>query len=447
MALASISTCIRLGAAALLALLALFAAPTARAVEGSADLTVLRDGTHASGLVAGAGGSLWFTGHRSRGENVLGRVDASGAVSEVPLGPAAAAGGRIAAAADGSLWFTESAASRLGRLRPGGAVEQLSAPSGPGAIATAPGGAVWFVEEGSDRVGRADPSGGVTEYPLSAGARPTGIAVGPDGGIWVVEQGLARIARLAPSGTLTASYALPDPASRPYAIVAGPDEALWFSDESAPRIGRIATSGVIEEFPVPSEDGTRELVLGADGNLWFTSGYAIGSIAPDGRAGEPACVTSACDLPVTALARGGDGGLWFATGYRVLRGSNAQALAESGFVGRFSPPLPQVRIGRSATRVRDGLTTVAISCHGGAADDACRGWLRLSAKLGGRRLTLDRHRYLLAPATSRRLPLLVGLRGRRALDRAARLRVQVSASLTAGGGARRNFVLQARARR
>lgn len=439
--------------AAALAVLALAAAGRA-ATEGESRLTALREGTHASGLVAGAGGSIWFVGFRASGEGVVGRVDSGGAVSEYPLGPSGGSGGAIAAASDGSFWFTRTGVGEVGRVTPGGAITSYPLPSAgaePGAIVAGPGNAMWFVEEAADKVGRVDSSGKVTEFQLAPGARPTGIATGPDGALWIAEKGQGRIARMGSNGSVTNTYALPDRESRPHAIVLGPDGALWFSDESRPAIGRITTAGAIEELPVPSDDGTRELVLGADGNLWFTSGYAIGSIGPGGETGEPACVGSACDLPVTGLAKGSDGELWFGTGYRALRagqgGTQIPALSESGFVGRFAPPPVRVRLGRRPTPVSDGLTTVALSCHGGSAEEACRGWLKLTAKLGGRRMMLDRHRYRLDPASGRRLPLLLGARGRRALAQGGRLRVQVGASLFDGSGARRNFVLQARGRR
>jgi virginiamycin B lyase len=437
------------------AALALLAPATASraATEGESSLTALRDGTHATGLVAGGGGSLWFAGYRANGENMLGQIDAAGAVAEFPLGPSNRFGGGITTAPDGSFWFTETGAGEVGRAAPDGTIQEFpltSADAEPGAIVAGPGDTVWFVEEGSDRIGRVGP-GGIDEFRLSAGAQPTGIAAGPDGALWIAEKGLARIARMTPNGAVAATFALPSRDRRPHAIVLGPDGALWFSDESGPRIGRITTAGAIEEFRVPGENGTRELALGADGNLWFTTGYAIGSIAPSGETGEPACVSSACDLPIAALAKGPDAGIAFATGYRILNagrgGAQIPALSESGFVGEFFPPDPRVRLGRSATKVSDGLTTIALSCHGGAADEACRGWLRLSAKLGGRKILLDQHRYKVQPATGRRLPLLLNPLGRRALAQAKRLRVQVSATTFGGGGARRNFVLQRRGRR
>ncbi len=441
--------------AAVLALLALPAAAGA-ANEGESRLTGLGAGTHASGLVAGAGGSIWFVGYRAQGvvpaaEGVVGRAGADGEVSEFSLGSPGSIGGEIASAPDGSFWFTQTSTGEVGRIAPGGAPEKfpLSPGAEPGAIVAGPGNAMWFVEEGVDRVGRVEAGGTITEFRLTPGSRPAGIAAGPDGALWITERDQARIARMSPAGVVTGTYPLPERQSSPRAIVVGPDGALWFNHASVPRIGRLTVAGTIEEFTVPAENGTDGLVLGGDGNLWFNDFFTIGSIGPSGEVGEPACVTPACDLPVTGLARGGDGNLWLATGPRVVaeRPVFRFEIAEPGYVGTFSPPPLRVRLGKRATRVNDGLTTVALSCHGGSASEACRGWLRLSARLRGRRVLLDQHRYRLDPASGRRLPLLLGARGRRVLASGKRLRVQIGASLVDGSGARRNFVLQARRRR
>ena len=169
-------------------------------------------------------------------------------------------------------------------------------------------------------------------------------------------------------------------------------------------------------------------------DLWFTTGYAIGSIAANGETGEPACVDRTCQRPVAALAKGPDGEVWFG----------------GSVIGIFSEPPLAVRLGHSATRVAAGLTTIGFSCHGGAAGDACRGEIRLTAsvpRIGGggiRKVVLDRHRYRLQPATGRRLPLQLGSRGIKALARSKRLVVRVSATLVNGTSSGKRFVLRPR---
>jgi len=418
--------------------------PPAGAGAVSVGLTTefqLPPGTRATGLVGGPDGNLWFAGYSSASVSpageVVGRITPAGAVSVHPLPPTwPAQGGEIAIGADGNAWFTAPSRNAVGRLTPAGEVTLFPLPTAaavPTAIAAGPGGAIWFVEEGVDAIGRVDPAGSITEFRLPAGSRPSGIAQGPDGAIWIAAKGRSRIVRMLAGGAVAAEYPLPE-AGLPHAIVSGPGGELWFSDEAAPRVGRISAAGVIDEFRVPSKYGTRELVLGGDGDLWFTTGYAIGSIAANGETGEPACVDRTCQRPVAALAKGPDGEVWFG----------------GSVIGIFSEPPLAVRLGHSATRVAAGLTTIGFSCHGGAAGDACRGEIRLTAsvpRIGGggiRKVVLDRHRYRLQPATGRRLPLQLGSRGIKALARSKRLVVRVSATLVNGTSSGKRFVLRPR---
>src|ERR1700730_6073061 len=68
----------------------------------------------------------------------------------------------IAAGPDGALWFTETFASRIGRITTSGVVSEFPLPtsgSGPADIAAGPDGALWFTEEGVHKIGRITTSG------------------------------------------------------------------------------------------------------------------------------------------------------------------------------------------------------------------------------------------------------------------------------------------------
>lgn len=448
----------RLRAGALSTLLAAlaFAGPGSAAPNPDIEPFSVGYGTRVTGLTTDQAGNFWFAGANVNNPpaDLVGNFAPTGESISFPL-PArpVSRGGKIAAGPDGRLWFTDPATNQVGVVNFAGEIEEYPLPTGnagPQAIVSGPGSAMWFVEENVDKVGRVDMNGVVSEASLPGGAQPTGIVEGSDGALWIVAKGLGKILRMTPGGEVTDEYALPDPESRPHAIVHGPGGDLWFSEEDGPRIGRIDAAGAITEYPIPGENGTRELVLGGDGNLWFTAGSSIGSISASGATGEPECITGGCRYPINALAKGPEGDIWFATDIQEVEGGGGAhllALSAGGLVGRFFAPRLTVKVGKGATRVDDGLTTIAISCHGGSADEACRGWLRLTTKVRGRRVLLDQHRYRLQPATSRRLPLRLAARGKRTLARAKRIKVQISASLIEGSGARRDFVLQARRRR
>jgi virginiamycin B lyase len=424
----------------------------------------LGDSARASGLAIGPDGNLWFAGNKAGGlpGDLVGRITPAGAVTRLPLAPGPAArGGKIALGPDGRLWFTDPDTNQVGRVDTAGQYVLFAIPTAgaeAGEIVAGPGEAMWFVEQAADKVARVDMNGVVTEFPLPAGARPSGIAKGSDGALWITEKVPGRIARMAANGVVTDQYSLLNPAARPHSIVAGPDGNLWFTEEGAPRIGRISVGGTIDEFRIPGANGTRELALGADGNLWFTAGSAIGSISATGQTGEPECIDAACSWPINALAKGPDGELWFATDSAIVPGGGGtqlQSLMAGGLVGKFHAPRLQTRLGKRITAVNDGLTTVAVSCHGGSAGQSCRGWLRMRAtqpsregRRGRATVLLDQRRYRLEPASARRLPLFLGARGRRALARAGgRLAVEVSVTRVDSGATSKRFVLKARRQR
>jgi len=95
----------------------------------------------------------------------------------------------ITAGPDGALWFTELSGNRIGRISPGGQIQEMALPSGarPYTITSGPDGALWFTEAGAGRIGRITIAGAVTEYPI-AGA-PRYITAGPDGALWFGEAG------------------------------------------------------------------------------------------------------------------------------------------------------------------------------------------------------------------------------------------------------------------
>lgn len=216
------------------------------------------------GIAAAPDGTLWFTDLKV---SVLRRRSVTGEWSTFPI-PAPA--WEITVGPDGNVWFTM--ASKIGRMTAAGEVQEFQVPTPApflGTITTGPDGNLWFTERNGDKIGRITPSGQVTEFPLAAGSFPYSIVVGPDDHLWFVEYKRNRIGRISTSGKIT-EFELPHAESSPAAIVSGPDGNLWFTELFGDRIGRITPAGVITEFDVPIPDAEPSgLAFGADGNLWF----------------------------------------------------------------------------------------------------------------------------------------------------------------------------------
>src|SRR5262249_21358194 len=183
----------------------------------------------------------------------------------------------------------------------------------PGSITAGPDGNVWFTEGSAANLGRITPDGVITEFPIPTIAGS--LAVGPDGNLWFTVC-CAKVVRMTTSGIVT-EVAVPHPAS---SIASGRDGNLWFTEPDVQKVGRMTTAGVVTEFAVPHE-GPFGTVSGPDGNIWFvmsriscplrsgcaTAGW-IGRMTIDGSS-----VTSFStgNLVPRNLVTGADGNLWF----------------------------------------------------------------------------------------------------------------------------------------
>jgi virginiamycin B lyase len=271
-----------------------------------------------TGITSAYDGSLWFT---EKSANKLGRL-ANGVLTEYTVPTAASAPDQITATPDGNVWFTERYGRKIGRVnQAGGAVAEFTVPgvgAYPTAIATV-GSAVWFASADSAataRLGTISPTGTITQ--LATGATRTtitGITGGPDGNLWVTQvssywgDSVARVAT-AGWGSFT-DYRLANRSAGPQSITAGPDGALWFTESNGDKIGRITTGGAVTEFALATGSQPQQIVASPDGALWFTEKGTgkIGRLSTSGALTELALPT-ASSQPF-GLTRGRDGNLYF----------------------------------------------------------------------------------------------------------------------------------------
>jgi streptogramin lyase len=264
------------------------------------------------GIVGGPDGSVWFT---EMVANKIGRITPLGSITEFPVPTTDSGPYGIAAGADGNLWFTESRAGKIGRITPGGTITEFSLSPGrvPWAMTAGPDGNVWYTD--AARIGRVTPGGVVTEFPLATGGAsdPFAIVTGPDGNLWFTEMNANKVGRITPAGVVS-DFPIPTLYSGPRGITAGPDGALWFTENGLmAKIGRIAPTGVITEFPLPDSYGPLGIAAGPDGNLWFTENDvdSIGRLSPSGSFDRLAYVPSGAYSEPYAITLGPDGNLWF----------------------------------------------------------------------------------------------------------------------------------------
>ena len=269
----------------------------------------------AFGIVAGADGNMWFTDGFN---NKIGRITATGAVTEFAVPTANSDAEAITLGSDGRVWFTEQSVAKIGAITVSGQITEYSATSGcaPEVIgARFADGSIWYgCDSGTVNAVALDgtPLGSAT-----VGSNPFSLAVGPDNYMYVANFSSATVSYLISTSSTVGTISTGS-GSSPAGIVAGPDGNMWFTDRSLSRIGKISTTAhtVLATYttlsPNASPDG---ITVGADGALWYTE-LANGRIGRITTAGVQTEYVSPFVAPNTALAfniaTAKDGSLWIA---------------------------------------------------------------------------------------------------------------------------------------
>jgi virginiamycin B lyase len=288
----------------------------------------------ALGLVAGLSMFIWRSGPSN-----------AGGFEEFSLTNPTGTPVAIAAARDGTVWFTLESSDAIGRLR-NGQIERV--PKGtesiePLGLAVDVEGRAWYTEAPKQSISRASPDGTIASFGLATPVARLGrLTVGPDGAVWFAEPSLMSVTRLQDGrftrhvvGTLTATV----PADgAPFAVAVAPDGAVWATLPSADKLLRIAPGGATTAFDVPTrKSGLSDIAVALDGAVYFLEITAnkIGRFA-GGRFEEYAVPTPIAGL--TALAVAPDGAAWFTE----LRGHGLGRL-HNGTITEFKLPRPDAR--------------------------------------------------------------------------------------------------------
>jgi len=160
-----------------------------------------------AGLVLNDDGSAWLS---SRAGNRLAHATLDGKITIVQL-PSPYSKSQIESITrdlSGNLWFTETQSydgshNYVGEMTRAGHFSFFPIRRNNAflmGIAAVPDGSIWFTEFGADRVGHILPSGKITEYYLGRNAFPQTIVAGPDGNLWMT--GAHCVVRISPNGQI-----------------------------------------------------------------------------------------------------------------------------------------------------------------------------------------------------------------------------------------------------
>jgi poly(3-hydroxybutyrate) depolymerase/streptogramin lyase len=228
------------------------------------------------GVAPGPGGTIWFTEFAA---GKIGRISPSGKITEYRV-PAAGSGPyQIAAGAGGTMWFTEYNAAKIGRVTPGGKVSEISLPRpsfGGTGITSGPDEAVWV----------ADPAGAADQITMTGRVTRTALPAA-DGSGFAATSTVARtvylnqvtgyfehsrvVLRIHLRQRPVPALTLPSRLANIDALATGPDGALWFTDYGTSQIGELPPGGKPRLFPDPaSYAGLSDITRGPDGAMWYT---------------------------------------------------------------------------------------------------------------------------------------------------------------------------------
>jgi virginiamycin B lyase len=150
-------------------------------------------------------------------------------------------------------------------------------PVGSGAhphdVAAAPDGTVWYTAQRQGALGILDPkSGKVEQVSLGKGAAPHGVIVGPDGAAWITEGGQNAIARFDPKTKAVKLFPLPKGFERANLNTATFDRngALWFTGQAG-VYGRVDANGTVEAWKAPKGYGPYDITATPSGEIWYAS--------------------------------------------------------------------------------------------------------------------------------------------------------------------------------
>jgi virginiamycin B lyase len=218
-------------------------------------------------VAAAVDGTIWFTMDRT---GTIGRIRAAQLEQLPTSGPNIEPTG-LGVGQDGSAWFTDMAGRAVVRVAPSGEVSRFTIDTPIvrlGRLAIGPDGSAWFAEPTRSSITRLK-DGEFTRYQVETSSGvPYGVAVSPGGTVWATLQGGNQLLRISPEGAVE-SLEMPRPGTLPTDIAAGADGSVWFIQFRANRIGRWR-DGKFEDFEIAKESvGLSGLAVAPDGAVWF----------------------------------------------------------------------------------------------------------------------------------------------------------------------------------
>jgi len=144
----------------------------------------------------------------------------------------------------------------------------------PHDVAAAPDGTVWYTAQRTGKLGILDPkTGKVDEVPLGEGSSPHGVIVGPDRAAWITDSGQNAIVRLDPKTRAVKVWKLPEDTGYANLNTAAFDGRgrIWFTGQTG-FYGRLdPRTGDMKVWKSPRGRGPYGITGTPSGDIWYVS--------------------------------------------------------------------------------------------------------------------------------------------------------------------------------
>jgi virginiamycin B lyase len=230
------------------------------------------------GIVFDGHGQMWIT---LQFVNEIARVNLAGRITRTYKIPTPAAPHGLAIANDGFVWWTGKYGGVIGRLDPRtGRMKVFPLPdrySQPIYIRQGCG-AMYFTELTRSAIGSITNNGTIKEYrtptnPPDGGSRPIDVAI-RHCQVWFTEERGHRFGVLNPSTGKITEYPIPRPTDELAGLAFDSTGRLWLElngPTGVDAIGRVGANMKVSLVEVPTRNATlHRIILGPDGNIWFT---------------------------------------------------------------------------------------------------------------------------------------------------------------------------------
>ncbi|HLJ84270.1 MAG TPA: hypothetical protein VKT51_08890 [Candidatus Eremiobacteraceae bacterium] len=240
----------------------------------------------------GPDNNYWFTESKA---NKIGRLTPTGSITEYPISTpnSVPMGIWTGDAATRLVWFTESRSDKIASINVDtGVISEYPIPtpsSDPVSISKDKDGSMWFVEHAANKVGTISSTGVITEFRVpTQNSGVQDITYVEDGNVWITEPLVGKIARVRVPGGLITEYRVPFAGSAPAYLTEGDtvnhgydgknengkdhDDQVWFTDSGLDSVSgyNYDTSAFDAPIEIPTDNaGAGNVSYGPDNNIWF----------------------------------------------------------------------------------------------------------------------------------------------------------------------------------